>query len=464
MRYILTAVFLLFNITFLLPADKSESNPVQYLPDDVSFVLYLNSFDEFFDEYTDSYFWKKFKQTSKGKDLDRTLNSIDASFLIIGLTLNDLLEIFSEQAVLGVWLQNNSLVKDYIYLIEKKKNKKLIKNILERLEYFAIANKIDLKKYDYSSFNIYNFANKVLLAENADFVLISNDINVLNKMISRIDNKVIEKHNLGDFRAIFKNQNMVFYVKKTDVSAGNSEELYYSFRFRDKPDLEVLYNDKESQYTNKFIFENDYFRMMPSSVNYILIGNKDVRDLIYPFFPLIGTNIYQFDKEYFDAYFSGINFQSDPQSVTAIEMDPKGRKILTITAKPGASTNSILINDRNYNSTYLNVKIYMQNKEYYAFIKDKMLSSEDFDFLKKAVYAYKKNKGFYHTKEFKKISGNKSRNPLLWMSLGKYLSEKSLYHKEEKWLYYNAYIKTFKNFIIYSDVLKNQFYLKLTFY
>lgn len=462
MRNILVVVTLFLQLSSLFARVKNNNNPVKYIPGNVSFVLYLNSLDKSFDEYKKSYFWKKYKRTIKGKDLEKTLNSIDASFLVIGLTLNDLLEIFSQQAFLGVWLQNNSLVKDYIYLIEKKDNKKIIKNILERLEYFAVANKIDLKKYEYLSFKVFNFANKVLMASNKDFLLISNNVVVLNDICRRIAHNIIDQHKLVDFDKYFNNKNMVFYLKKTNILKRKKEEKYYSFRFNRTPELEILYNDDNKQ-VNDYNFNYDYFKMLPSDVNFILIGNEDIRQAVYPFFSLIGTNVYNLDKEYFDCYFSSINFNEKKSGVTAIKLSAKNINLLKILKIDTELTNKYLVN-KFYMSSYQKIKIYKKSQEYYAFIKDKVLSSTKLNFLKKAIYAYKKNKSFYYTKAFKKLKANRKRKPLCWMNLRKYLTAKSLKYKKEKWLYYNAYIKTFNQLIVYSDKKDKYLYMKLVFY
>ncbi len=465
MKYIVLFVYLILQWSPIFARDNIENNPIKYIPKNVSFVLYLNSIDKSFDEFKDSYFWKKYKNTDQGKELDKTFNSIDASFFAVGLTLNDLLEIFSKQALLGVWLENNKQVRDYIYIIEKKKNKKLLKNIIERLEYFAVANKIAVSKYKYGTFNIIDFAKQIFISNNKEFLLISNNVNTLNDIAKRIDGNIVDSENPGDFKKHFQNRNIVFYIKKTNVYNNTAaNRIFYSFRFKNKPELETLFEDKTKLGTNFFNFENDYFKMMPSDINCIFFGNKDIRTSLYPFFTLIGTNMYTLDKNYFDMYFNKIDFKSQGNCVTAIKYKAGKMNVLQIKKVDKSKTNHTVFNKANYDSTYNKVIIYKYGQKYFALIKNKEISSDDIKFLEKSIYAYKKSKNFYFTKNFKKLKNYRKRNPLLWMNLHTYLTDKSMKFKKGKWSYYNAYIKTFDKLIITSKNKEKYFYSKLFFY
>jgi len=454
MKYSLTFLLLAFLCIAVFSQLSSTVNPVQYLPDDVSFVLYINSLDRSYGEFKRTYFWKKYKLTARGKDLDRMLNSIDASFLVLGLTLDDMLEIFSQQAILGVWLASPNVIQDYLYLIEKKKGRREIDAIVERLEYFAIANKISLQKSQQNNFNIYNFGNKIYLAENQEFVLISNSQAILDKIRNRIFNKIIDNHNLMVFDKYFRNKNIVFYLKN----------LYYSFRFKNEPEIEVLYKDSTNIYTNQFQFDNNYFKMLPSDINYVYYAPWDLRDIIYPFFNLIGTNFYKLDKDYLNGYFSGIDFTINAEQIFAGKIDSKRTNIIRIIRVSSLSGVSNLFPSKVSVLTYLKQSIYTNQSQYYTFMNKKVVISDNLSYLKKSIRAYKNRQGFYFARSFKKIQAYQYKNFLVWIDFKKYLTENALKHGNEKWAYYNAYIKTFSHLMIYSDRKENYYYLKLFFY
>ena len=465
MKYISTCFFLIFLCSSLFTQTSRDKNLIQYIPKDVSFVLYLNSLDKSFKEFKSSSFWKYYKRTKEGKELEKSLNSFDASLQITSfITLDDLLEVFSQQAFIGIWLGNNNIIKNYIYLIEKKKNKNKIKSILERLEYFAVANKINIKKYEQNSFKIINFTNQICLAENKEFVLISNNLEVLENICSRINNRIVNKHNLIDFKKYFKNNNLVFYLKTPPGFMSQKGELYYSFRFKGKPELEILYKDKKITNTRQFKFNNDYFKVLPPDINFIQFGNENVRDSIYPFFDLIGTNFYKIDKKYFDTYFSEPDTKGINPQLIAGKLTSKTTNLLRIIDVSLQSNYMDKFPDNSPTTTYLNYNIYNNSQVYYAFIKKNLIISRQESFLKKAINTYKKNRGFYFTKDFKKIQAYKNKNTIVWMNLRKYLTDKALKYGKDKWAHYNAYIKTYDKLMIYSGKKIDCIYMKLFFY
>ena len=464
MKYIIICLSLIFHCTILHTGDVKNTGLIKYIPNDVSFILYLNSLDKSFKEFKKSYFWNKYKLTDKGKGLEKTFNSIDASFLILGLTLDDLLQVFSQQAFVGIWLENNTYIKEYIYLIEKKKNKSKISTILDRLKFFAVANKINIKEYKQNTFKIISFTNRIFLAENKKFVLISPSHTVLSNICDRIQNNTGDGHNLVDYKKYFQNDNLIFYFNASETGTSR-RELYYSFRFKDKPQLEVLYkNEPGPPAADQLKFNSDYFKILPPKINFLYFGKEDIGDSIYPFFFLIGTNYYKLDKEYFDTCLSEFDSEMKNPQLIAGNFSSKATNFLTLIdldLQPGYTAN---YPDDSPESTYLNYKIFKKDEKYYVFIKKILVISGQIKYLKEAISTYKKNRGFYFTGNYKKILGYKNKKTLIWMNLHKYLTDKALKYGKDKWAHYNAYIKTYNNMIIYSDNKNDFTYIKLFFY
>ena len=211
-------------------------------------------------------------------------------------------------------------------------------------------------------------------------------------------------------------------------------------------------------------FNNDYFKILPSDINFIYFYNDDIRDVIYPFFNLIGTNFYKLDRKYFDAYFSETVFSQQTEQIYAAKIDSKATNIIRIVNIDSQTNYMNMFPAESPETTYLEREIFKNEQGYYVFMSKKLVISRKLNFLKKAIQAYKKRRGFYFTKNFKKIQAYRNKNFLLWMDLRKYLTDKALKYKKDKWAYYNAYIKTFDKMIIYSDRKDRYFYLKLVFY
>ncbi len=241
-------------------------------------------------------------------------------------------------------------------------------------------------------------------------------------------------------------------------------ELYYSFRFKGKPELEILYKDKKITNTRQFKFNNDYFKVLPPDINFIQFGNENVRDSIYPFFDLIGTNFYKIDKKYFDTYFSEPDTKGINPQLIAGKLTSKTTNLLRIIDVSLQSNYMDKFPDNSPTTTYLNYNIYNNSQVYYAFIKKNLIISRQESFLKKAINTYKKNRGFYFTKDFKKIQAYKNKNTIVWMNLRKYLTDKALKYGKDKWAHYNAYIKTYDKLMIYSGKKIDCIYMKLFFY
>jgi hypothetical protein len=463
MKILIASFLLIINLTPLF-SQTQKNNPVKYLPKDVSFVLYLNSMDKAFSDFKNTYFWKKYKLTGKGKELERTLNSIDASFLMLGLTLQDLLEVFSQQAILGVWADENNYIKNYVYLIEKKRNKNKIDSIIERFEYFAAANKIGLTKYKYNSFTIMNFTNQIYIANNDSFTLISDNRLVLNNICNNIKDNKIEEHHLMEFNNHLKNDNIVLYNNNIKSISGKNIEAYYSFEFPNQPEIEVLYKDKNNAYPDKVHYDNEAFKMLPSDINFVYIGQNDLRELIYPFFKLTGTNFYTLDQKYFDSFFHDFETEKENVYLTAGHVTLKETNILKIFNTANQSNIINVFPEESLHTTYQKTKIYKKDNGYYTILNRKVLYSKKLDFLKRAVSAYKSKRSFYYTSYFKKIRAYQSKGFILWMNLKKYLTDKALQYGKDRWAHYNAYIKTFEKILIYSNKKDQNYYLKLFFY
>jgi len=466
MKSIIFILLLIFKTSLLFCEEKIKNPSIEnFLPKSVSFALYVNKLDRVFSEFKNSYFWKKYKLTWKGKEIDNKLGSINASVFLLGGTFDDLLDIFSQKAVVGVWVNNNRYITNYIYLIEKKKNNKnSINSVIERLEYFAVANKINLTKEKINSFLIYNFAGKLFLGNSDRYVLISPKFNLIKNIIFNIEQNIINNLNFQRCKECLKNKNVIFYFKQKKGIF--TKEYYYSLRFRRTPELEVLYKDNNDEYKDLVNYDTKVFKFIPRDVNFIYFAKKDVREIVYPFFDLIGTNYFRLNKSYFNSFFKefdekNISFMFPNFLVGKISSKTNFLNIININAQTNLK---LFVEPTNIKATYLKVPIYFNNDKYFALIGKYLLVSKQQGFLKRAISAYKTRRSFYYTRDYKKISLYRRKNLVLWMNLKKFLTKEALKYKRDKWAYYNAYIRTFSKMILYSSHKDAYLYLKLFFY
>ncbi|MDD5066151.1 MAG: hypothetical protein PHF84_03810 [bacterium] len=446
--------------------DGNGKNITDALPDQYSFLIYGQSLDKAFKEFKDSYFWQKYKLTRNGKELDRNLDSLNASFLVIGLVLDDLLQILSGQAVLAVWLKNSS-VDQYLYLIEKKENKSKLNSLVERLEYFAYANKIDLKKTPLGDYTVYDFNNKVFLADSASCLLISSDERKIEQSVKRLENGSRKKNGL-DFNAYFKNRNLITYLKMTNEVKKRNEDHYYSFRFSGKPRVEGLFRSPDSIRSNSGIPAGSFY-YLPSVINMACsLQETGIREYMYPFFDTVDTNIFKLDKGYFSAFFDRTREYNNVRGLCGMQLNSKATNFIMI-----VSTNSqerdfyqsfaTRTNEPGINETWNNkVRLYRAG-DYFCFQNGYLLISNSLSFLKRGLDACSKRNGFYYTQEFTKIRNMVSRDLFLWMDLKEYVTARALKNGDDKWYYYNAYIKTFGNLYLSGERKEDYFYLNLTF-
>lgn len=442
---------------------EKNNNIINFLPRDYSFLIYCHSLGESFKEFKSSYFWSKYKLTQKGKELERTFDSISASTLTIGIILDDLLELFSEQAILSIWL-NNKEIQNYLYLIEKKSNRSKINSLITRLQYFAVANKINITVTTNDTFSVYNFNNKVWLCDGKGYVLISNSWNKINGSIEKIKNPM-ENNTLDDFKTYFKNKNIILYSQQTNVS--EKKEYYYSFRFNNKPQIEGLIKENTTWPSNYSVSSRTY-NFLPNSINFLCSINKtDIPQYIYPFFDMVSTNIYQFDQDYFDGYLNRIKSYDNYYGICGIDRNKKNTNIIVIIQSN--SQNSIQYNLYKQKSEKLSVyseingiKIYFDTS-YFLFYKEFILFSNNVSFIKKALESYIKKNGFAFTKEFSTLKGLRARDLFLWMDIQEYLTAKALAYGNDKWSYYNAYRKTFRNIHLYGEKKDEFIYINCSF-
>ena len=431
------------------------------------YLIYCKNVDISFAEFKKSYFWQKYKMTDQGKQLNSTFESLDSTFLIFGLTLDDLLEMFSEQALLSIWADNSNTIIDYLYFVKKGSNSKAINSFIERLEFFANANKINLIKNNYSAFQIYNFNNKVFLANSNDkkYVLIANNFDKIQSVIDRINSDQTQSLNKIDFPQIFKNKNLVTYLKLTNSAEEISGQYYYSFRFQDKPEIEGYVKYDNLMITNNNI---DLYacKFIPNNIDLLTSVNSiDINKLIYPFLNNINTNLYKFDNNYFDPFFKKIKDYSDLKGICGMKLNNNNIDSVMVLKTNINRNNSMSyylekLIDANVIEEYKKIKIYKAN-EYFLVYHDYLLISNNLNFLKNSFDAYKNNNGFFYSENSKMFIKKNDLDILLWMDLEEYLKNKSLKHGDDKWYYYNAYMKTFKSFEINGQIKNNGIYFDL---
>lgn len=443
------------------PADDLLS----LLPPHYSFLMYGHALDRSFKEFKDSYFWKKYKQTEKGRDFDKTLDSINGSFLVIGLVLDDLLEILSERALLAVWLRENA-VEDYVYLIEKKQNRSKIDSVVERLEYFAYANKIELSTVLRDGFRVYNFKNKVILADRADLLLVSNSAGRITEALQR-GKAGNGAERTVNFRDYFSNENIVLYLKKTNEKIRTRDEYYYSFRFREKPRLEGLIRSGGVPATNAPV-DSAAFRFLPANINALFsLGRGDMREYLDPFFSMVSTNIFQLDRAYFGAYFDPAARYLGAAGLCGIQRTAKNTNmivVLTGEEKNRAVTDSFssLTNASAVREVYGPFVIF-KGSPYFVFTGGFLLLSNNLSFLKKGLEGYQKRSGFAWGSAFPPLKNTVAQELFLWLDLKEYVTALALKNGPDKWTYYNAYLKTFSAFTLYGKRKGDYLYLDGSF-
>jgi len=446
---ILSLILLLFAVDNIALAKNSRRGEIaKYLPSTPSICIYIKSLKKVWRDFENSYFWKKYKLTSQGKQLQKSIDSISASFLIIGLTFNDLLEIFSDNGLLALWINNNQII-NFMYIINS--NTKIF-DFIERLEYFAIANKINYNKYDYYSSEIMNFENKIFVANTKKYIVICDDKIKIEKTVYNIikETNTTEFPLLDDFE---KNKNIILWhnIRKP---------VLYSLKFRNNLIIEAL-SDIETISTNARM-NLSAFKFIPAKVNFISFSEncENVKDLFIPLFESMDTNIINIDIKYFNSFLEKVRWFPDGNSgVVGIRLTSKSTNVIFVFKTTNLTVWSNFINKSTDSFSFYGKRIYSNPSQkmwkYLSFYGKYILISNNLNFIKTAIKGYKKRKNFYYTKKMKKILfysplRRKIIYSFIWMDLTKYIIIKSFLHPKEKWLLYNAYIKTFARLLIYG--------------
>jgi len=366
---------------------------IKYLPSEPSYSLYIKSLKKVWNDFETSYFWQKYRLTKNGEEIDRTINSISASFFIIGLNFNDLLEIFSGDSSLSLWISNN-YITSYLYLI---KSTQTISQFIERLNYYAIANKITYNKYNYNSYEIINFSSKMYIAYSKEFTLISDDRIKIEKTINNIENN---NNNIPlQYSDKFsKNKNIILWNNI-------NKSVFYSIEFKNYLDIEALSNLDTSDTNAPFNYKELQF--IPPNVNFISFShNSDkINNLFSPLFTSIDTNLIKIDTEYFETFFNNVSPPGDEVGTFGMKITSKRTNILFV-FKP--SNNLVYSNYLKIGTDkiiYYKKSIYKltQNQwKYFSIYNDYILISNSLTFLQSAIENYKKQKSFYYSLKCKK--------------------------------------------------------------
>ena len=442
-------ILLLFSFSFFLYGENGDV--VKYLPEQPSYIFYIESLKDSYKNFENSYFWKKFKLSSQGKKFEESINSISASFFVIGLTFNDLLDIFSGNTILALWISNNAIT-DFIYILEFNE---YIKEFLKRIEYFAIANKIDFKKYNYLSSEFLSFEEKVFIAKIENYVIIGNNKFKIEKTASNIENNITNLNFKFDKR--FKKSDFVFW---------NNYDLNTLFNFKFNNNLKIDAFQSISNF-NTNIISFKQLEFIPSEVDFVATS-QNLEKCNYTFlkiFESFDTNFINVDVNYFKTFIEKSKSLSFTDFFIGIDFKKSETNIIIV--KKEKVTN--FLNLTNIGNFY-NQKIYNFNGEklkYFTFIDDFGLYSNDLTFLKEAIESYKKKKSFYFSPVMQKIKRSIEKKSIISFSffdLNDYIIKKSFKYPEEKWIYYNAYIKSFKEVLLYTYKDNNEAHsLLLTF-
>jgi len=456
----LIVLILEFNLPGYSKSDIEEI--VKYLPSSPTICLYIKSLKKVWNDFRYSYFWKKYKLSTQGKEIQRALDSISAASLIVGLTFDDLLEIFSNNGALALWVNNNVLV-NFMYLIETN-NK--IKDFLQRLEFYVIAEKKNYNKYNYKNVEIINFDNKVYIA-------------IVKKLTVITDNKVKIEQTIDN---IIKDTNSInfsipsYFGKNKNIILWNNinKSILYSFEFKRRLVIEAL-TDIDSFITNAKLNLKE-IKFIPSNVNFISFSeNSDnIKNLYAALFKNIDTNVINIDLNYFENFFKNIEWvPSNTTGCVGINLKSKSTNVICVFSTTNTTMISNFIKKSTNSISYYRKKIYcLPSKElwkYFSIYDDYLLLSNSLKFLKSSIEGYKRRKSFYYTSEMKRIFlysplRRKNINAFVWMNLKRYIISKSFKYPKEKWLLYNAYIKTFARLLIYGYKRDSSFYTILKTY
>ncbi len=447
---LLLLITLLYNDGIIISAPVKE-NVGRFIPENSDIILYVRNIDKSWKEFKSSYFYKKYKLTKNGKDLQRSIDSLSASFLIIGVTLNDLLEIFSEQGILAIWLNNNSIT-NYLYLIKADKNLSKMKSLMERLKYYAIANKINYNDVEYNNAKIRNFNNVVFLAKLDNYFVIGNNINLIRQTIDNINNFISTSTPNYNTINLFKNKNIIFFFNKNIIDYS----VYYSLRFHKNLTIESITTNLN---ITNYKFSKSDLKYIPSDANFISTYNKynDVKNIFFQILTMSDTNVVAFNKDDYQAYFDRFSMlHNDYINMVSIKLRSNQTNVLFIMEK-NSITNSFTRTDERIRKKY----IYTDNNQYLAVFKDRILVSNNKTWLKKSIEGYYKKNGFYYSKRKIRKKIPRKINIFLWMDMSKYLTKKALKYKKDKWTLYNAYLKTFRNIMLIGYDKKGYAYFRL---
>ncbi len=430
---------------------------IKALPSVPDITLFVKSLDREWNKFKRSYFYKKYKLTKNGKKLEDNINSISASFLVIGLTFDDLLEIFSEQGLLALWVNNNS-VTNYLYVIKSKKKLKLVKALIERLKIYAIAKKINFQNVKYGDAIVLNFNNIAFIAQLKNYTFISDSFPLIEKSINKISQNIINT-NFSDFEAIklLKNKNIVFFFNNISFP---SSPLFYSLTFGNNLEIEAI--DKNINITNSNFSIKD-LRYVPSDANFIATGRElnNISQSYLKVLDMSDTNIINIDKSYFSSFFTKVESYNLSSSLIAMKLRKNYTNILFI-FKNKSEISNIIKNSTDMNETYKRKKLLLFNNSLYGIqIKSKFFLSNNKKWLKKCVENYYRGKGFYYSRRKILRKFRKNSDIFIWMDIRKYLTEKALQYKKDKWTLYNAYIKSFSYIYIYGEKKGKYSYFRL---
>ncbi|MBN1898450.1 MAG: hypothetical protein JW827_06705 [Spirochaetes bacterium] len=434
----------------------ADDDLIGYLSSEPSLSLQVRSLKKVWSQFKNSNFWKKYKLTQNGKELQQSIDSISASFLIIGLTFDDLLEIFSDDSLLALWVQYNHL-SHFLYLIPSNKN---ILQFIERLEYFSVANKINYSTYTVHGVEVKDFAQKIFIAKVNQYVLISdNKMNLEGTLLNIVNKSQGTKPDL-----FFESQKEDEIIIRNNIS----QSILYRFSFRDRLIFETLSKDSSSN-TNYFD-DVSHLKFVPSNVNFISFSENlnNLKNMYYPFFQSLDTNIINLDISYFDAFFQKGVFPPGSSGILGIKLTDTSTNIIMII--PAMGSNFIM--GKNEKATYYNIPLYEDTSagslKYVCLYQDILLLSNNLSYLKQSIHEYKKSKSFYFTKEKNLIMSQwkvkKNTASFFWIDLEKYIISKSFAHKNEKWLFYNAYHRSFARLIHYGFREKDNYYTILKSY